>query len=113
MSDENSQDLYTAMTVISANIEGLTASNASMLLEMCKREHWHWLCLQETHRAPHPASPKITGMQLIAERLPIKYISAILIRSDLKLKSLFVWEQDNAELILIEMPGVVIHFVST
>ena len=41
MSDANSQDLFTTMTVISANIEGLTASKAFMLSEICKRENCH------------------------------------------------------------------------
>ena len=77
MSDR--QDLSTVMTVISANIEGLTASKASMLPEMCKREHCHCLCLQKTHRAPHFARPKITGMTLVAELPHIKYGSAVLI----------------------------------
>ena len=48
---------------------------------------------------------------LIAERPHIKYGSAILIRSDLKVKGVSVWEQDNMELIIIEMPGVVVHSV--
>ena len=99
MSDANSQDLSTAMTVLSANVESLTASKASMLSEMYKREHCHCLCLQETHKAPHPAGLKITGMTVIAERPNIEYDSAILIRSDMMVKSLSVWEQDNVELI--------------
>ena len=41
MSAVNSQCLSTALTVISANIEGLTASKASILSEMCKRERCH------------------------------------------------------------------------
>ena len=92
MSIVNRQSLFTALAVISANIEGLTASKASMLSEMCKREYCHCLCLQETHRAPHLARPKIPGMTLIVRRPHIKYGSAILIRSDLKVKGLSVWE---------------------
>ena len=99
------------MAVISANIEGLTASKASMLTEMCKREHCHCVCLHDTHIAPHLAKPKITGMPLIAERPHIKNGSTILIRSDLKVNYVSVWEQDNVELIAIEMPGVVVHSV--
>ena len=82
-----------------------------MLSEICKREHCHCLCLQGTHIAPHLTRPKITGMTLVAERPRIKYGSAILIRSDLKVKGVYVWEQDNVELISIEMPGVVVHSV--
>ena len=37
MSAVNSQSLSTALTVISTNIEGLTASKASILSEMCNR----------------------------------------------------------------------------
>ena len=78
---------------------------------MREREHCHSLCLQETHRAPHLAMPNIPGMTLIAERLHIKYGSAILIRSDMEVKGVSVREQDNVELISIEMHGVVAHSV--
>ena len=97
--DANSQDLSTAMTVISANIEGLTASKASMTSEMCQREHYHCLCLQERLTEHHILQGRITGMTLVAGRLHIKYGSAILIRSDLNVKGVSVWEQDNVELI--------------
>ena len=50
-------------------------------------------------------------MTLVAERLYIKYGSAILMRSTLKVKSVSVWEQDNVELISIEMARVVVHSV--
>ena len=50
-------------------------------------------------------------MTLIAERPHIKYGSAILMRNDLKVKCVYVWEQDSVELILIEMPGVAVHSV--
>ena len=82
-----------------------------MLSRMCKREHCHCLCLQETYREPHLARLKIPGMTLIVERPHIKYGSAILIRSDLKVRGVSVWEQDNVELISNEMPGVVVHSV--
>ena len=108
---KNSQSISTAPTVISANIECLIAFKTSMLSEMCKREHCHYLCIQETHRAPHVAMPKIPGMTLIAEPPHIKYGSAIFIRSDLKVKDVSEWEQDNVELISSDMPGVVVHSV--
>ena len=65
----------------------------------------------ETHRAPHLVRATITEMTLIAEPPHIKYRSAILIRSDLKVKGVSVWEQDNVELISNEMHGVVVHYV--
>ena len=78
---------------------------------MCKREHYHCLCLQETHRAPHLGRPKINGMSPVAKRPHIKYGSAILIRCDLKIKCVSVCEQDTVELISIEIHGVVVHTV--
>ena len=99
------------LNIISANIEYLTASKASMLSELCKRKYCHCLWLQETHRAPHLARPKIPRLTLIAERPHVKYGSAILIRGDVQVKCISVWKQDNVELISIEMPGEVVHFV--
>ena len=84
-----SQSLSTALTVISANIEGLTAAKASILSEMCKRECCHYLCLQETHRSTNLPRPKIAGMSLVVERPHTKYGSAILIRNDLKVKKIY------------------------
>ena len=40
-----------------------------------------------------------------------KYDGTILIRSDLKVKGISVWEQDNVELISIEWHGVDVHSV--
>ena len=106
-----SQSLSTALTVISANIEGLTAAKASILSEMCERECCHCLCLQETHRSTNLQRPKIAGMSFVIERPHSKYGSAILIRSDLKVKKIYERVQGTVELITIVMPGVVVHSV--
>ena len=111
MSSVTSQSLSTALTVISANIEGLTAAKASILSEMCKRESCHCLCLQETHRSTNLPRPKIAGMSLVVERPHNKYGSAILIRNDLKVKKIYEGVQENVEIITIVMPGVVVHSV--
>ena len=50
MSTTSSQSLSSALIVISANIEGLPAVKASMLSDLCKEQHCHCLCLQETQR---------------------------------------------------------------
>ena len=111
MSATNIQGLSKALTVISANIEGLTAAKASMLSEMCKREKCHCLCLQETHRSTNLPRPKIAGMSLIVERPHNKYGSAILIRDDLKVTNVHESVQGNIEVITIVMPGVAVHSV--
>ena len=111
MSAITSQSLSTALTVISANMECLTAAKASILSEMCKRECCHCLCLQETHRSTNHPRPKISGMSLVVERPHSKYGSAILIRNDLKVKKIYERVQGTMELITIVIPGVVVPSV--
>ena len=89
MSAVTSQSLSMALTVISANIDGLTAAKASILSEMCKRECCHCMCLQETHRSTNLPRSKIAGMSLVVERPHNKYGSAILIRNDLKVNKIY------------------------
>ena len=104
MSAVNSQSLSTVMTDISANIEGLTTSKASILAEICKRERCHWMCLQETHRPTNLPRTKIAGMSLAAG-------SGILIRDDLKVDNIYERVQGCVELITIVMSEVVVHSV--
>ena len=109
MSAVNSQNLSTELTVISANIVGLTSSKASIISEMWKRERCHCLCLQDTHRPTNLSRTKIAGMSLVAERPHNKYGSAILIREDLKVENVYKTVQGTVELITIVMSGVVMH----
>ena len=72
-----------AMTVISMNVEGLTASKGTILSVMCKEPYCHCLCLQETHRSKDQARPMIPGMALVAERPHNKHGSSVFIRDGL------------------------------
>ena len=105
----NSQSLFTALTVISANIEGITSSKASILSMMCKRERCHCLCLKEAHRHTHFLRIHIAGMSLVAERTHSKYGRAIHIRDDLKDNNIYERVHGTVEIITIVMPGVVVH----
>ena len=109
MSAVHSQSPSRAMTVISANVEGLSANNASILSELCNIQHFHCLCLQETHRAKDQARPKIPGMTLVAEHPHNKHGSSVLVRDGLKVNSISVCEEENVEFITVELPGVVVH----
>ena len=111
MSAVTSQSLSTVLTVIYANIEGLTAAKASILSEVCKRECFLCLCLQETHRSTNLPRPKIVGMSLVVKRPHNKYGSAILIRNDLKGKKIYERVQGTVVIITIVMPVVVVHSV--
>ena len=108
MSAVHSQSPSGAITVISANVEGLSANKASILSELCKIQHCHCLCLQETHRAKDQGRPKIPGMTLVAER-PHKHGSSVFVSDGLKVNSIYVCEKENVVLITVELPGVVVH----
>ena len=104
ISTTSSQSLSSAVTVISANIKGLSAVKASMLSDLCKEQHCYSLCLQETHRGARKARPRIHGMTLIAERPHDKYGSAIFIRDDMKVKSITVTTANHVEVITSSYP---------
>ena len=57
-----------ALIVMSANIEGLTANKASILSDLFKDKHCHYLCLPETHIANDLPRPSIPDVALVAER---------------------------------------------
>ena len=111
MSAVHSQSSSDALIVISANIEGLTANEASIVSELCKDKHCHCLCLQETHGAKDHARPSIPGMTLVAERPHNKHGSSVFVRDGLKVNSISVCEEDNVEFITVELPGVVVYSV--
>ena len=107
MSAVHSQSPSVAMTVIYANIEGLTASKASILLVMCKEQHCH--CLWSPRNSKDQARPRIPGMALVAECPHNKHDSFVFIRDGLKVNNISVCEEGNVELITVELPGVIVH----
>ena len=109
MSAVHSQSPSVSMTVISANVEGLTASKASILSVMCKEQYCHCLCLQETHRSKDLARPRIPGMALIAERPHNTHGSSVFIRDGQKVNNISVCKEGNIELITVELSGIIVH----
>ena len=111
MSAVHSQSPSRAMTVKSANVEGLSGNKVSTLSELCNIQHCHCLCLQKTHRAKYQARPKIPGMTLVAERPPNKHGSSVFVRDGLKVNSISVCEEENVGFITVELSGVVVHYL--
>ena len=107
MSADHSQGPSVAMTVISANVEGLTDSKPFILSLLCKEQHCHCLCVQETQRSQYQTWPRIPGMALVTERLHNKHGSSVFIIKGLEVNSISVCENENVELITVELPGVV------
>ena len=111
MSAANRQDLSSALTIISANVEGFTAVQAGLLSGMCKVGNCHCLCLQETHIHSVHARPKVPGMTLIAERPHKKHRYAIFVRDDPNVNSVSIRDKGNVDLITVELPCVVLPYV--
>ena len=109
MSVVHSQSPSGAMTAISANVESLSGNKTSILSELCKIQHCHCLCLQETHRAKDQARTNIPGMTLVAERPHNKHGCSVFVRDDLKANIISVCEEENVEFINEELPGVVVQ----
>ena len=70
--------------MISATIKGLSVVKASMPSKLCKEEHCHCMCLQETHRGE---------------------------RDDPNVKSIPVTAANHVEVITAELPDVVVNSV--
>ena len=64
-----------------------------------------------THRSERKLRPRIPGITLVAERPHDKYGSAILIRDDLKVKSISATTANYVDMITTELPNVVVHSV--
>ena len=107
MSAVHSQSPSEAITVISANVKGLSANKASILSDLCKIQHCHCLCLQDTHRAKDQVRTTIPGMTLVVERPYNKHGSSVFVRDGLKVNIISECEEENVEFITVELPGVV------
>ena len=50
------------MTIISANIEGLSSPKRDLIAKLCSEHNCQVSCLQETHKGPHSNMPTIPGI---------------------------------------------------
>ena len=100
MSAAHSQSPSVAMTIISANVDGLTSSKASILSVMCK-EH---VIVSNKHQSNDQARPRITGMVLVSVRPHNKHGSSVFIRDGQQVNNISVCEEENVELITVELP---------
>ena len=99
------------MTVISLNIEGLSAAKEDLIAKMCLKHTCSVLCLQETHRGPQSHRPKVNGMTCIAELPHDKYGSAIFVKERTTVKSIHTDEQNNIETLSVNLRSIVITSV--
>ena len=79
--------------------------------QRCARESVVIACVFKKHTDPPISRPKIAGMLRVVERPHNKYGSAILIRSDLRVKKIYERVHGTVEIIAIVMSGVLVHSV--
>ena len=70
-----------ALTIISLNVEGLSATKEELVAKLCKEYQCDILCLQETHRGPKNPRPRVEGMTALIERPHEKYGSIMLAKN--------------------------------
>ena len=99
------------MTVISLNIEGLSAAKEDLIAKMCFKHKCSVLCLQETHSGPQSHRPKVNGMTCIAELPHDKYGSAIFVKEGTTVESIHTDDQNNIETLSVDFGSIVITSV--
>ena len=99
------------MTIISANIEGLSSSKRDLIAKFCCEHNCQVLCLQETHKWQNNNMPPIIGMKMTIERPHEKYASAIYVKPDLLITSTSMTENNDIEILTVNIGSITITSV--
>ena len=94
------------MTIISANIEGLSPPKRDLIAKLCSEHNCQVLCLKETHKGPNNNIPNITGMKMAIERPQEKYGSAVYLKTDLVITSTSMTENNDIEILTINIGSI-------
>ena len=84
-----------ALTIASANVEGLPSSKQELFANICKDHHCDVLCLQETHCGTAHKRPKIHGLTSAVERPHAKHGSAIFVKTGTTIESASVIDDND------------------
>ena len=87
------------MTVISLNVEGLSADKEDFIAKMCFKHKCSVLCLQETHSTPQSHRPKVNGMTCNVEFLHDQHGSAIFVKEGINIESIHTDDQSNIKIL--------------
>ena len=95
-----------ALTIMSFNIEGLSAAKQQLVADLSKKHECAVLCIQETHRGPDDIRPNIPGMELAIERPNAQYGSAIFVKSGTIINATSLTDVNNIENLRVDLSGI-------
>ena len=100
-----------SMTVISLNIEGLSAAKEDLIAKMCFKHKCIVLCLQKNHCGPQSYRSRVNEMTCIAELPHDKYGSVIFVKEGTTVESIHTVNQNNIEIFSVDLGSIVITSV--
>ena len=95
-----------ALTIMSFNVEGLSAAKVQLIADLGKRHLCAVVCIQETHRGPDAIRPSIPGMDLAIERPHLQYGSAIFVTSGTIVNTTSLTDINNIEILRVDLNGI-------
>ena len=95
-----------ALTIMSFNIEGLSAAKQQLVADLSKKHECAVLCIQETHRGTDDIRPNIPGMELAIERPNAQYGSAIFVKSGTIVNATSLTDVNNIEILRVDLSGI-------
>ena len=95
-----------ALTIMSFNVEGLSAAKEQLIADLRQRLQCAIVCIQETHRGPDATRPSIPGMDLAIERPHSQYRSAIFVTSGTIVNTTSLTDINNIEILRVDLNGI-------
>ena len=87
-----------ALTIMSFNIEGLSAAKQQLVADLSKKHECAVLCIQETHHGPDDIRPNIPGMEIAIERPNAQYVTIVNATS--------LTDVNNIEILRVDLSGI-------
>ena len=91
-----------AQTIMSFNVEGLSAAKQQLIADLRHRLHTV-VCMQETHRGPDDIRPRIPGMDWAIER---QYGSAIFVTSGIIVNTTSLTDINDIDILRVDLNGI-------
>ena len=95
-----------ALTIMSFNVEGLSAAKQQLIADLRYRLQCAVVCMQDTHRWPDNIRPSIPGMDLAIERPHPQYGSAICVTSGTIVNTTSLTDINNIEILRVDLNGI-------